>query len=284
MEFSENLKRLMDRANMTQADLSRASGVSTAQIACLVTGRTSDPRTSTVAKLAQALGCTIDELVTGHDPTLDRPARIGSSPSETSQQIDGAMQEKRTYPDHPKSLTERALSESLKELLRERNFDDVTVTDICERAGVSRRSFYRHFLDKYDLMNCTFYQDLCVDIPHHDDWVCWDYMPEICRAFDNDRAYYRHVYEVSGRNSFREYGTMRMFPLLEHDLANCPVSRKSRDTFIVQFYNAVYDDLDEWIRNDPDRSAEEFAQMLRHDAGEFAKVLAETAAREPRSM
>ena len=33
----------------------------------------------------------------------------------------------------------------------DRSLDQITVTRICERAGISRQAFYRHFPDKYSL-------------------------------------------------------------------------------------------------------------------------------------
>jgi len=36
-------------------------------------------------------------------------------------------------------------------LLNRRNFEKITVNDICEEALVSRATFYAHFNDKYDL-------------------------------------------------------------------------------------------------------------------------------------
>ncbi|MBO0778862.1 MAG: TetR/AcrR family transcriptional regulator [Ktedonobacteraceae bacterium] len=37
-------------------------------------------------------------------------------------------------------------------LMTERDFESITVTDICERAMVHRTTFYKHFEDKYDLL------------------------------------------------------------------------------------------------------------------------------------
>jgi len=36
----------------------------------------------------------------------------------------------------PGNLSEKALSESLKELMRHVNFSRITIDDICEKAGV----------------------------------------------------------------------------------------------------------------------------------------------------
>lgn len=38
-------------------------------------------------------------------------------------------------------------------LLKKKSFDDITVLEICEYAGVHRATFYKHFVDKYDFLN-----------------------------------------------------------------------------------------------------------------------------------
>lgn len=38
------------------------------------------------------------------------------------------------------------------QLLHEREFVHLTVKDVCKKAGISRGTFYRHFMDKYSLL------------------------------------------------------------------------------------------------------------------------------------
>ncbi len=52
--------------------------------------------------------------------------------------------------------TDKLLEDTLIELTAERGFDRVTVRDITERAGVNRATFYRHFQDKYALVESIF--------------------------------------------------------------------------------------------------------------------------------
>ncbi len=52
--------------------------------------------------------------------------------------------------------TYKLLSQALLSLLLERSFEEIFVTDICERAMVHRTTFYKHFEDKYHLL------DFCV--------------------------------------------------------------------------------------------------------------------------
>ncbi len=44
------------------------------------------------------------------------------------------------------------LTNALSELLREKSFSEISVTDICEKAMVHRTTFYKHFEDKEHLL------------------------------------------------------------------------------------------------------------------------------------
>jgi AcrR family transcriptional regulator len=44
------------------------------------------------------------------------------------------------------------LWEALLSLLEQRPFESISVTEICEKAMVHRVTFYKHFQDKYDLL------------------------------------------------------------------------------------------------------------------------------------
>jgi len=49
--------------------------------------------------------------------------------------------------------TKRALVSALEELLRREKFEDITVNELCDAAGVRRATFYKHFKDKYDFLS-----------------------------------------------------------------------------------------------------------------------------------
>jgi AcrR family transcriptional regulator len=48
--------------------------------------------------------------------------------------------------------THKLLWEALMALLGERAFEEITVTEICDRAMVHRTTFYKHYADKYTLL------------------------------------------------------------------------------------------------------------------------------------
>lgn len=52
--------------------------------------------------------------------------------------------------------TKYRLAESVKECMRTASVDKITVKSIVEGCKVTRQTFYRNFLDKYDLINWYF--------------------------------------------------------------------------------------------------------------------------------
>ena len=48
------------------------------------------------------------------------------------------------------------LAVAMRDCIRTTAFENITVKQICEKSGTSRQTFYRHFLDKYDLTNWYF--------------------------------------------------------------------------------------------------------------------------------
>src|SRR5512143_3352795 len=49
--------------------------------------------------------------------------------------------------------TDRLIVEALIELTTQKGFAAVTVQDIVQRAGINRATFYRHYRDKFDLLD-----------------------------------------------------------------------------------------------------------------------------------
>ncbi len=52
--------------------------------------------------------------------------------------------------------TKRDLRNALSSLLKVKPYAKITVCDICEEAVVNRMTFYKHYMDKNDLLNDTF--------------------------------------------------------------------------------------------------------------------------------
>lgn len=60
--LAERIQHAMEVRGMSQADLARATGIATSNIAYIVTGKTKDPRFDSVLKIAKALDVSLDYL------------------------------------------------------------------------------------------------------------------------------------------------------------------------------------------------------------------------------
>ena len=65
------------------------------------------------------------------------------------------------------------MQHALIELLEKKDINDISITDICEKAGVNRSTFYAHYENLYDLLKETqesaiteFFDSLNSDIGH----------------------------------------------------------------------------------------------------------------------
>lgn len=50
--------------------------------------------------------------------------------------------------------TEMMIQKSFIELLKEKPVEKITITEICQRAGINRATFYRHYENQYELFAC----------------------------------------------------------------------------------------------------------------------------------
>ena len=109
------------------------------------------------------------------------------------------------------NITKLALSNALKELLEELSFEKISVSDICERCHMNRKSFYYHFKDKYELVNWIFDTEF-VEVNQTNAMYAqnesfafddrWKNIEIICDYFYENRSFYRRVLKVDGQNSF----------------------------------------------------------------------------------
>lgn len=57
-------------------------------------------------------------------------------------------------------LTKNMVFETAIELIKEKGYDDVTVSEICEKAGVAKGTFYVHYKSKEDIIKESYYSDM----------------------------------------------------------------------------------------------------------------------------
>jgi AcrR family transcriptional regulator len=82
--------------------------------------------------------------------------------------------------------THKLLSDSLISLLSEKSFEDIRISDICDKAMIHRTTFYKHFEDKYQLLDFLLRQ-----LIHDFEEKSLQYT-----ATNNQRQYYTNLFKL----------------------------------------------------------------------------------------
>lgn len=173
------------------------------------------------------------------------------------------------------NMTKRVLAATFKKLVCKHSFEKVNVSGICDACGVSRKTFYYHFQDKYELAEWIFHTEFIAVLKETDTSDQWAFASAICQYFFKERTYYAGLLRYSGQNSFRQYFQAFLFESLEPFLmpkaaaltAVAGQERMPEDetrTFFLQFFtDAVLISIFRWISDGAAIPPEQFLARLR---------------------
>lgn len=102
--------------------------------------------------------------------------------------------------------TKQDLANALQQLLADRPLDKITVQDIADRAGVSRKTFYYHFQDIYDLLEWTLEQYRTHLEPAEGDRNAWRKAVEnFLNFFQQNHAMFLNLFHSISRDTLDRY-------------------------------------------------------------------------------
>lgn len=170
----------------------------------------------------------------------------------------------------------RALSSCMKELLREKKFEDVTVAELCERSYISRRTFYRYFQDKFELLNFVHYDDFCRFFDDKTTPHALTILPLACEHLYQNRSFYLQAFDVDDPGAFRDFCIDRLYIYLERDYGSACDSDEERRFYITRILDGLFDSLQSWLRSDPCPPPEEYVaktfRSLTRFSARFAAI------------
>ena len=104
-----------------------------------------------------------------------------------------------------KNLVKEALADTLREMLEERSIDKITVEEIVERSGYSKRTFYNHFRDKHDVVSYIWKREYRSCMYEGDELLStYDFLLKYHRHEASLTTFFRNVLTYSGQNNLWE--------------------------------------------------------------------------------
>ena len=173
--------------------------------------------------------------------------------------------------DQRRDLTKELLAGCFRELMETRAFEKITIKNITDKAGLIRPTFYKHFQDKYEILEWIFMTEIAdktTELIDSDRF--FDALLILCRGLEENKAYYRKAFRIPGPNSFREVLTAYIYDNFlkiaqKHHLKLDRSYPYLTPALAARFYmNGLVSLLEDWIFDDKACSAEEFCRTYQY--------------------
>lgn len=160
-------------------------------------------------------------------------------------------------------ITKLALADSMKELMEEKPMSKITISDITESCNLSRKSFYYHFKDKYDLVNWIFYTEFVSIVQKASSVDIWDLLESICQYLYENKVFYCNALKVRGQNSFSDYFIEVLEPFMLINFGNIFENHVEKEFFSTYFADATRVAITRWLIEDKDIPPKKFVNLTK---------------------
>lgn len=172
-------------------------------------------------------------------------------------------------------ITRNALMNGLKECMKVEPFDKVTVDKICDQTGVCRRTFYRHYLDKYELLNCVFEKDFIEPYLSIKKNSLWDYFPIVCEILYKDRKFYSKALKVEGQNSFRKFVATMVKDNIRQDIGEYFLTEQELECGVRVLLNMYYEAYVLWLDAEEPMEPEAFSKSVLERSSKIFRCMSQ---------
>ncbi len=172
-------------------------------------------------------------------------------------------------------LTKKALSNALKELLKEKPVNKITISEVCEKTGIRRQTFYYHFADLPELIEWTCYVEVESVLKQNRDYSSWEAgFLDIFKLAKKEKSFIMNIYHGVSVSLLEDYMRRLTFPLLKHVVDEVAENLKIDDVtqtdkeFIERFYTSAFVDIviswvDKDMKDDPKEIIDHLSPLIK---------------------
>ena len=153
-----------------------------------------------------------------------------------------------------KLTTKRAIGYAFKDLLKEKSFNKITITDIANNCAINRQTFYYHFQDIKDLVEW-----LCIDevdniLNKNDECEKWeDKFLTIIKVVLKEKEVVENIYHSVSVEVLRTNLYRLVYPIIYSEIVEESKGKNLREEdkkFITDFYKYAFVSIVlDWIDN-----------------------------------
>ncbi|AMB96522.1 TetR/AcrR family transcriptional regulator [Aerococcus urinae] len=150
------------------------------------------------------------------------------------------------------------------DLVVESRSPDISVDQIIKKSGTSRSTFYRNFLDKYDVMNQVFLVDYKKDKPQTIDQVS-PFIDSVIKTLEQKSDYYQLILTVSNTNDFYNYLYHFIYNWFKQAFSKQtkPPFQNTDINFVSRYTaSAITYTITQWLKNDQNLPGSQLSKSL----------------------
>jgi len=172
--------------------------------------------------------------------------------------------------DRRVKYTKKVIKDTFIELLEQKPINKITVTELCTQCEINRATFYRYYLDVYDLMEklkSEYVSELKEAISiSKDDYTISGFTSEILEVILKNKELSRVLFSVKNGKDFLDdvlvIAHQKCFEKWNRYGKNVPQEQLG---YVSTFISAgTIGILNEWIQNDFNESTTEIANLIEN--------------------
>ena len=156
-------------------------------------------------------------------------------------------------------------AKAIKSLIKKQPLDKITVTDIVSTAGKTRQTFYRHFQDKYVLVNWYFEKLVLKSFEEMNQGGSLQEALNLKFAFiEQEHAFFKEAFKSNDYNNLIHYDFCCIYDFYKKFIYKKTGKDLSKDIdFLLNMYcRGSVDMTVDWVLNDMPIKKEEIVQYL----------------------
>lgn len=169
----------------------------------------------------------------------------------------------------------RALSDAVYQLLQTCTMDSLSISELVASAGISRSTFYRYFLDKYDLVNTLHLRVLEATLFLYFEGASFrDAVHQTWDVFTRHKRYYQNALASGDINSLGNFIFNQTDLFYRQVLDRAGIKMTKQQTRILRQYAfGSVALMSEWILGNMSESLEEYMQASLSGLPDFVRDL-----------
>lgn len=183
------------------------------------------------------------------------------------------------------NFTKQAIAQTFMQLLNEKPFAKITVTDIVKRCGINRNTFYYYYQDMFALVDELLNRDLQDIVARHMNSGSWTagFLEATTTLRENKTAIY-HLYDSVNRARVEEYlfdlAKTTVSDFVTSQAAGLDVSDRDVQNITVLYTVAIEGMILEWLHSNMEQDPEAFLSDMAPILRGITRQLLERAAAE----